>query len=332
MVIAPFVNPEGLPAVVRRAELRCLRAAVLAALLMAVPPAFLAALSVIDVIRMSKEGYPDEEIVRLIQVTDSRFALSGEDAVRLKKEGVSEAVIREMLGRPAEKEAAPAAAEDRHEHATKQPRARAPLRSRQHDVLAERRAEMLFSASNYEEAGAGHHVHAALLLADLEVLILREEASFPSPLDRAQSLAGKLNKLAAYPEGRFQARGARIAFDSPGGTLEEILEVTSGDVAAYRVRSRPKIGPETLASFWSALLNDYWLIAIAGEPPRHLINSHEGEGLEELYRALDPKGPYAKRQEISEALASLPQAEQEHLRKLPTAVPENREFSPRRSP
>src|SRR5262249_34177527 len=43
----------------------------------------------------------DREIIRIIQLTDSRFALKAEDTARLKKEGVAESVIREMLTRPA---------------------------------------------------------------------------------------------------------------------------------------------------------------------------------------------------------------------------------------
>lgn len=79
-------------------------------LLLALFPASLSAISVFDVIRLSQQKYSDGEIVRIIQATDSRFVLSAEDATRLKKEGVTEPVIREMLSRPArEKADAPAA-------------------------------------------------------------------------------------------------------------------------------------------------------------------------------------------------------------------------------
>ena len=40
-----------------------------------------------------------QEILRIIQSTDSRFVLTAEDTARLKKEGVKESVIREMLSR-----------------------------------------------------------------------------------------------------------------------------------------------------------------------------------------------------------------------------------------
>src|SRR6266508_642088 len=75
-------------------------------------PASLAAISVFDVIRLSQEKYGDEEIVRLIRTTDSRFVLSAEDTIRLRKDGVTEVVIREMLSRPAPTQEAPPAAKE----------------------------------------------------------------------------------------------------------------------------------------------------------------------------------------------------------------------------
>jgi hypothetical protein len=79
-------------------------------LLLALFPVSLSAISVFDVIRLSQQKYSDSEIVRIIQATDSRFVLGADDTTRLKKEGVTEVVIREMLSRPArEKADAPAA-------------------------------------------------------------------------------------------------------------------------------------------------------------------------------------------------------------------------------
>lgn len=305
--------------------------AFLAVLLLLCPPSYLLAISVVDVIRMTKEGYPDEEIIRLIRVTDSRFALSAKDGVRLRNEGLAEEVIREMLARPAGEEPAPEGPERTHEHETQKPRPRVTIQGSEDNVRIERRSEPLFSASTYEEAGAGHHVHAALTLTDLEVVILRDEASFASPFARAQSLAGKLNGLADDGQGRFRARGLKVAFESPETPSTDILAVTPGDVAAYRARSRQRISAETLASFWSALLNDYWLIAVAGKPPRYLIDFPEGEHLEELYRALDPETRLPKAEAIRAAIASLRRSDEEHLRRLPTAVPENLDFPRRRS-
>src|SRR6266536_1117001 len=79
-------------------------------LLLALFPAALSAISVFDVIRLSQQKYSDDEIVRIIQATDSRFVVNADDTTRLRKEGVTEVVIREMLSRPArEKADAPAA-------------------------------------------------------------------------------------------------------------------------------------------------------------------------------------------------------------------------------
>jgi len=61
------------------------------------------ALSIFDIILLSKKGYADEEIIALIESTDSMFELEAEDLPRMKELQVSEAVIRAMLERvPAE--------------------------------------------------------------------------------------------------------------------------------------------------------------------------------------------------------------------------------------
>ncbi|HLN59844.1 MAG TPA: hypothetical protein VK416_14880 [Thermoanaerobaculia bacterium] len=69
-------------------------------------PVSLYAISVFDVIRLTQEKYSDQEIIKVIKVTDSRFVLTADDTSRLKKEGVTESVIREMLSRPAREKAA----------------------------------------------------------------------------------------------------------------------------------------------------------------------------------------------------------------------------------
>ena len=92
-------------------------------LLLLLVPAAMSAISVFDVIRLTQEKYPDREIIRIIQLTDSRFVLKAEDTSRLKKEGVSEGVIREMLSRPAP-------AQDRPAVSAAQPAQHAPKSSR----------------------------------------------------------------------------------------------------------------------------------------------------------------------------------------------------------
>lgn len=58
-----------------------------------------AALSIFDVIQLAERGYDDEAIIDLIDATGSVFELEAEDLPRLKKLGVSEAVVRAMLER-----------------------------------------------------------------------------------------------------------------------------------------------------------------------------------------------------------------------------------------
>ncbi len=58
-----------------------------------------AALSIVDIIQLSQNDYSEEEIIKLIEVTESAFELEAADLPRLKDLGVREAVIRVMLER-----------------------------------------------------------------------------------------------------------------------------------------------------------------------------------------------------------------------------------------
>ncbi len=228
-------------------------------------PASLAAISVFDVIRLSQERYGDDEIVRLIRTTDSRFVLSAEDTIRLRKEGVTEAVIREMLSRPAPKrEGQPPASED------------AAMPSLPPDAIRDSGGNLptggrpgpLFSASSLKEKDAGH-ARAAVTLAGMEVLTVRDPDGFSSSLARARAVAGTLNGLAARPAGRFAVRVAgpdtKVAFEASDGPATDVLTVTPADVAGYRAAGVRQVSAATLASLWALLLNDYWGIMVIGK-------------------------------------------------------------------
>jgi hypothetical protein len=55
------------------------------------------AMTVEDVIALSREGVGDDVIIDQIRVTNSHFLLSKDDILELKRAGVSEAVIRAMI-------------------------------------------------------------------------------------------------------------------------------------------------------------------------------------------------------------------------------------------
>jgi hypothetical protein len=284
-------------------------------LLLALLPASLAAISVFDVIRLSQGGYSDAEIVRLIQTTDSRFVLSAEDTVRLREAGVTESVIREMLSRPAPRQDA-------------QPPAS--------DGTASLRPEPLFSGSPYREGSEDRAAQAAVTIGGIAVLIVRDEAGFSSPLARARAVAQTLNSLTASTSGRFGVRAggrdSKVIFESPDGAATEVVSVSPADVAASRVGGHRQVSSGTLASFWAALLNDYWAVGVTGKPPRDLIDSRGGQALERLARAVRlPAGP-RDAAAVRAGFDSLGPTDRELLRKLPTAVPEDLESPTRRSP
>jgi len=277
-------------------------------------PASLAAISVFDVIRLSQGRYSDAEIIRLIQTTDSRFVLSADDTVRLREAGVTENVIREMLSRPApRRESEPPVSDG------------AVLRSR---------PEPLFSGSPYPERVGDRNGNAAVTLAGIEVLIVRDDAGFSSPLARARAAAQILNTLPA--SGRFAVRAAgrdsRVIFEGSDGSARDVVRVTAADVAAYRAGGHRQVSSETLSSFWAALLNDYWAVAVTGRPPRSLADSRERQALARLSRAVRLPAGTRDAAAVRAGFDSLGPADRELLRNLPAAVPEDLEFPIRRSP
>src|ERR1700693_5285932 len=124
-------------------------------------PASLAAISVFDVIRLSQGRYSDEEIIRLIQTTDSRFVLSAEDTVRLREAGVTEGVIREMLSRPAPRQDSEPTAAGGMATPSRPP---AEVRRSGEDVRRGRAVEPLFSGSLYRERSGERRGDAAVTL------------------------------------------------------------------------------------------------------------------------------------------------------------------------
>jgi hypothetical protein len=82
-------------------------------------------------------------------------------------------------------------------------------------------------------------------LAGIEVLIVRDQAGFSSPLARARAVAQTLNGLRGPVSGRFAARGAgrdsKVTFEGSDGAATDIVAVTPADVAAYRVGGRGQV-------------------------------------------------------------------------------------------
>jgi hypothetical protein len=171
-------------------------------------------------------------------------------------------------------------------------------------------------------------------LAGIEVLILRDEAGFSSPLARARTVAQTLNTLPA--SGRFAVRAAgrdsRVIFEGSDGSARDIVRVTAADVAEYRAGGHRQISSETLSSFWAALLNDYWAVAVTGRPPRSLSDSRERQALARLSRAVRLPAGTRDAAAVRAGFDSLGPTDRELLRKLPTLIPEDLELPTRRSP
>jgi hypothetical protein len=286
-------------------------------------------LSAEDVLRLTREGYPKEQIIRRIRLAESRYVLSADEAVALKEAGVSEPVIAEMLSRPevrpvglARSEAVAGAPPPQM---GERARSRVSVSYSGKELKVERRLPPVFVASAGDKA-------AAVGIDGLEILVLSGAARDSSPLERAEKIAARLNDLAHSGLGRFSAadEAPNVLFQSTDGRAMDIVEVTAADAAAFQRRQGSGVSARAVASYWSALLNDYWSVAVAGKPPRQLVFSRDGQVLAELSRALKASpglgGPHA----IEIAAASMGPDARDRLRRLASHVPE--EFSVRRTP
>ena len=294
------------------------------------PPAL--ALTVVDVIQLSQKGYSDRQIVELIEATSSAFELEAEDLPRLKQLGVSEPVIRAMLERlPAE-----TAGPRHHDRPSGGPEGAAaePASDHEHERTGSGKvassdsssspADRLFSYQSFPEKQAGHHLHFALALSGVKLIILRDEAGHSSVEDRARDVALRLEVARARGDGVFHpvlgGRQATVAFrGGPGQQTLAVLTVTAGDAQAYERRSGRRVDPNLLAAYWADLLTDFWAINL-GKPPSRLLALHDGDSLGLLYQALkntEDEGGLR----IEEAAKRLTSSVQHHLERLASAVP-----------
>ncbi len=302
---------------------------ILVAIAFSAPPTF--ALSVFDTIQLSKRGYSDQEIVDLIEATDSAFDLEAKDLPKLKQLGVSERVIRAMLERAVTAEHAgvedaphePEAAHESEPHnapsAVVLPHVDAPPPStpRRHSP---------FTASPHPEERAGHHVHLVLALDGLELLVLRDEGGYPSIESRGRAVIERLGEAWAAGRGRFTAQrvgsGAQVVFraGTAEGTQQTILvlKVSTGDARAYELRSGRGVTPDLLARYWADLLSDFGAVS-RGERPERLLALHEGEALAVLREALARLGEPDRT--LGAAAEGVPSSTRHHLLRLAQTVP-----------
>ena len=310
---------------------RCVSVAGLALIAFSAPPAF--ALSVFDIIQLSKRDYSDQGIIDLIEATDSAFDLEAEDLPKLKQLGVSEPVIRSMLERAVSAEEAEAAAVP---HETGGIRKSEPSRthadvvgSPPHDrahLASTLRSGSPFTAYPLLEARAGGHFHVALALDGLDLLVLRDEGGYASIETRGRAVIEQLREAWVAGRGPFRAQpaasGAQIVFrdgaDETKQQMIRVLTVSARDARAYELRSGRSVTPDLLAMYWADLLSDFWAVT-HGEPPKRLLTLHEGEALRVLREALaqldEPDGTLGAAAEL------VPSSTRHHLQRLARTVP-----------
>ncbi len=282
------------------------------------------ALSLYDVIQLSRAGYTDKEIVRLIEITGAQFEVDPKTLVTLKKEGVSEVVMRALIGARSGKGQLPASVAGREGASPLQPSTESgaepanshpdeaeedtghdhppppSVSSSSTDVVARppsaRPAPTAqpFSYFPFEETGGAHgssDQHYGVAVYQIPLLVLRSEGRSPRISQRARDVVDLLNQIVQSPAGRFIATPGQppvVAYrtEDPGEAVP-VLEVTRGDAIAYQQRSLGPVSAEKLAAYWAAVFNDYTQLFLFGRPPAELGKLHLGETLNRIHADLN---------------------------------------------
>ena len=281
------------------------------------------AMNTYDVVQLSRGGYSDDEIVVIIEATESVFELTSEDIVGLENLGISPQVIKAMMKRTG--------STDQHDAGpTIDPlRSTPPATASRSDTYPEPTAAVLapFSISFIREEGSGEHQHFTVNLYGAQLLVLRDEGRYRSMEDRARAVARRLDEARRLPQGEFRPTHINgediVVYRDDTGTLEvSIIAVSGSDAIAYDVRSERRVTTDLLAMYWSALLNDYWTIAFQRQPPERLRRLHRGEALMLLY-AVIRNTPDDEEFSLIRGVQQLPQSVRTHLERLALAVPDD---------
>lgn len=298
------------------------------------------AVSLYDIIELSRKGFSDEEIVDVMEATESTFELTAEDIPRLRNFGISELVIRKMRETmPAEQRETTVILQDVSSsgQTTNRPtlyRANDPSDTKYvSGTIAEPLTEVnsvlpaaapaQFFLVPVREEGAGGHTHLAVEFGGVPLLIFRDEGQYPSVNDRGREVARHLEDARRLGNGEFRPVHVNgvdsVVFSHDFNTQLSIVSVSNRDAYAYDVRSERRVSPETLAAYWSALLNDYWAIAVKRHPPNELVRLHKGDALALLFDVIANDGV----QNLDLAVERLPYSVREHLENLAFAVPDD---------
>ena len=154
--------------------------------------------------------------------------------------------------------------------------------------------DLSVQAVEQEDQLAGGHAHIIVRMDDQALFILREEAGYASPFDRAKAVIENLRQAVLnfqrYPGAEFRVvdrpEGPFVVQVLPNQTGEKelpIVGITSHDVKAYARRSQGSVTPEQLARWWLNRLKDRVNLFVKGEASRLTATDEDGRLLAEVY-------------------------------------------------
>lgn len=332
-------HDSGTGRTVRRWRRVCLRS-FFVVLLLGLPSSAWA-LSLYDVVELSRAGYSDKQIIELIEKTRSRFKVDASAVIKLKESGVSEEVIRELLKASTTDSPLSTDTDTPSGSPTTDPQDTRPRpdqapgphsASDTHDPVHANGPFSSFPSEKIQGGHAGSHQHQAVAVRGVNMIILRSEAGHRSIAHRAGEITARLNRaVTKHPFGTFYATREPDAtvWYRPNDTNEPIRILTAdrGDVIGYQRRSLGRVSENRVAAYWAALLDDYAAIFLFERAPTRLVGLHLGEVLNRVYEELASSTPPPGKESIDDntwvlrILDHLSAEDKEHLLELAKLIP-----------
>jgi hypothetical protein len=286
------------------------------------------AVSVYDVIELNRQGYSDEQIVDIVRTTGSVFKLTAQDIPRLKELGVSETVIRVMLESGladlSGSGSLPNIEMDSPATGTNESAIANPSSYGYTEMNAAAPYRFSLQAGSAGAPGDQQLVYVTMLGAP--VLVLGAAGRFGSIEERGTAVVRNLEEAVRLGDGGFRLLqtddAVQVVYHSVSLRELPVITLDRRDIDAYDERSDRPVTSNVLASYWAALLNDYWAIAVQHRPPSRLVSLHRGAALKLLFEVVHAED--AEQQGHAKmAFEQLPAEKRKHLQGLATAVPED---------
>lgn len=295
------------------------------------------------IMSLTRMGVSDEALTAVIRDSGTQFVLDAEDILWLRERGLSERVIRAMLGatpsggqEPSPRPSATAGREPGTQPMKPtgaQPPPPAGISPSGDGVPFTVRPSIGFEAAAnlpvdvraLHEESSPEHEHSVVVHGGVGLLFIRAEGGYPTTRSRAEEAARAYEVALRTPGASVELRwmGGEPALWVRADTSDHLLlRVGRGDVAGYARHSSGSVESALLATWWWAVLSDYVAVIRDGSAPR-LVVDHDLAALADAIRARSGPGTPVSVETLGAALLTLEPEVRERLEELGHAVPQD---------